>query len=160
MPLATLIALAAQQTSATCPTPAPLPAGLAGWARPTTISAGARAAKAPTIAVGAATTAGLVPMATLTTAAAPAKAPTGGSHGGLLAFTIPAAGRYQVALGAAAWLDVIAGGKALASVAHGHGPACTGIRKIVHFDLKPGRYLLQIAGSPSATAEVLIARGG
>ena len=57
-----------------------------------------------------------------------------------------------------AWVDVVRAGRALASSAHGHGPACTGIRKIVDFRLQPGRYVLQVSGGTSASVPVLIAR--
>lgn len=155
MLLAALIALAAPQA---CPTPARLPAVLAAWATPGAASAGASAARAPTVAVGSAVTAALVPMTKLTPAATPGKAPAAGTSGGLLTFTVATPGRYQVALGAGAWVDVISGRTALMSVEHGHGPACTSVRKIVQFDLKPGRYLLQIAGSPVASVPVMVSR--
>ena len=112
------------------------------------------------IGIGAAATAKLVPTASFSPAAIPGKPAAAASHGGLFAFTVATSGRYQVALGAAAWLDVIRDGAVLASLGHGHGPACTGIRKIVQFDLKPGRCLLQIAGSPVASVPVLVASAG
>ena len=54
---------------------------------------------------------------------------------------------------------MIANGAALPSVHHGHGPACTPIRKLVDWDLKPGRYLLQLTGEP-ATVQVQIVKVG
>ena len=66
-------------------------------------------------------------------------------------------GTYRVALGAGAWVDMLRDGKAIASTAHGHGPACSGIRKIVDFPLTPGSYVLQLAGSPDANIPVLVA---
>ena len=50
------------------------------------------------------------------------------------------------------------GARALAVVdVHGHGPDCTGIRKIVSYTLQPGDYILQLVGSgtPEMTALVL-----
>ena len=117
-------------------------------------------AQATPITIGTAMTATLLPTGQLRYAAKPGKDAPPASSGGLFAFTVEAAGRYRVALGAGAWVDVIGGGAALASVAHGHGPACSSIRKIVQFDLKPGRYLLQIAGSPAASVPVMVAAGG
>ena len=41
------------------------------------------------------------------------------------------------------------------SVTHGHGPACSGIRKMVEFDVKPGRYQLQIVNAPAASIHAM-----
>ena len=59
------------------------------------------------------------------------------------------AGRLVVALDGGAWIDLVHEGAIVKSVTHGHGPACSGIRKMVEFDVTPGRYLLQIANAPS-----------
>lgn len=79
------------------------------------------------------------------------------THGGLASFTVATPGTYRVALGAGAWVDVVRDGKAVASVAHGHGPACSTIRKMVDFRLTPGRYLLQIAGNADPVIPVMVA---
>jgi hypothetical protein len=42
-------------------------------------------------------------------------------------------------------------------VKHGHGPDCSGIRKIVWFDLPAGRHIIQIAGSQARTIKVMAA---
>ena len=47
---------------------------------------------------------------------------------------------------------------AAVSVAHGRGPACSGIRKMVDFALEPGLYVLQIAGNGGPSLPVMIAR--
>ncbi len=75
---------------------------------------------------------------------------------GTFAFSVPAAGTYRIALGSAAWVDVIENGKAVKSVAHRHGPACTSIRKVVDFPLAAGEHWLQLNGSPASTIKVLI----
>ena len=49
-----------------------------------------------------------------------------------------------------------AGGEPLKSVAHGHGPACSTIRKIVRFDLKPGAYRLYLTGLDKPDATVML----
>ena len=76
--------------------------------------------------------------------------------GAVLRFSIARAGVYQVGLSHGAWIDVVRGGKALASVAHGHGPLCTGLRKIVDFRLARGSYVLQLAAMPEATIKVMV----
>ncbi|MGE0665613.1 MAG: homogentisate 1,2-dioxygenase [Sphingomonadales bacterium] len=80
------------------------------------------------------------------------------SHGGLFTLRIPEAGTYRVALGAKAWIDVVSGGKAVASTAHGHGPECSGIRKIVDFPLSPGLYVLQLAGAAEPSIGILVTK--
>lgn len=88
----------------------------------------------------------------------PERDPEPGTHGGLVRFTVVDAGTYEVALADAAWVDLIEGGQRLASVDHRHGPPCSGMRKIVAFDLAPGDHLLQISGAPGPLARVRIAR--
>ena len=68
------------------------------------------------------------------------------------------AARYRIALGAGAWIDVVEDGRAVTSVAHAHGPACSGIHKTVDFDLAPGKYVLQVAGSDAPVATVMVAK--
>lgn len=103
------------------------------------------------LTLGRGVTATLVPGERVTLAAPLEKGFKPGDRGGLFAFTVPVAGRYRVALGEGVWVDVVVGGKALASVNHGHGPDCSPVRKFVDWDLKPGRYLLQVAGHAAAT---------
>jgi hypothetical protein len=77
---------------------------------------------------------------------------------GLFSFTIPEAGNYAVALGAAAWIDVLEDGKAVAPASFGHGPECTSIRKIVVFPLKAGRHILQVSASADAKLKLMVAK--
>lgn len=79
-----------------------------------------------------------------------------GTFGGAATFHISTAGTYRIALGAAAWIDVVAHGNTVASITHGHGPECSSIRKIVAFPLKPGRHILQFSGSQNTEIAVLI----
>jgi hypothetical protein len=79
-------------------------------------------------------------------------------RGAVLRFSIGRAGVYQVGLSNAAWIDVVRRGKALKSLAHGHGPLCTGLRKIVDFRLARGTYTLQLAAMPEPTSRVMVVR--
>src|SRR5687767_4306461 len=59
----------------------------------------------------------------------------------MVAFKATESGVYGVALNQPGWIDVRAGGweqEWLESVAHGHGPKCSTIRKIVRFRLENG----------------------
>lgn len=89
-------------------------------------------------------------------AAPPERPDAGAGKAGMIAFDVAKAGRYRVALSAGPWIEVVRDGKTAKSVAHGHGPDCTGIRKIVDFELSPGRYVLQLTASdtPEVTAMV------
>lgn len=144
-----------------CPArPAALPAELAGWsaAAPVTAAANAAGVGAAMLTIGKGAVATLVPTAAVALPVASTRAPKVDSRAGLFAFSVAGTGRYRVALGAGVWIDVVANGAALPSVAHGHGPACSPVRKTVDFDLKPGRYLLQVTGSDAAVLPLLIAR--
>lgn len=133
-----------------------MPTEFATWSDRTPVTAGTTPRTAPVLSLGRGAdvtlAAGFVPVATPAQAAAP------GTPGGLAMFQIARAGTYRVALGAPAWIDVVRQGRVLPSVAHGHGPTCTGIRKIVDFRLRPGRYVLQLTGATAPTLPVLIAR--
>ncbi|WP_230772312.1 hypothetical protein [Sphingomonas sp. Leaf4] len=144
--------LASPQAAAPCPaTPAPLPAELRSWTRPTAVTAGADAARAMRIRPGETVRATLLPRSGVRFAFLP---PKGAGHAGLFGITVERAGRYKIALGDRAWIDMIRDGAPLPSVAHGHGLACSGIAKLVEFDLRPGRYLVQITGS--ATRQITL----
>ena len=167
--VALLIALAAPQNAPqpkaamhhdeTCPTTsAALPAGMEDWATPTPVKAGATPDKATRLTLGTAATAALLPTPSVTYALRPEKPGGSVSSGGLFAFEVSAAARYRVALGSGAWVDVLQGTSAAVSVAHGHGPACSTIRKMVDFDLQPGRYLLQVAGNGTPSLPLMVSR--
>ncbi|WP_375391013.1 homogentisate 1,2-dioxygenase [uncultured Sphingomonas sp.] len=145
-----------------CPAmPAALPADYAGWsvAAPVTAAPDASRVGDAMLRIGQGARATLQPASALRLPV-PSARPLGATgHGGVFAFEAAAAGRYRVALGAGVWVDVVANGAALTSVAHGHGPDCTPVRKYVDFDLKPGRYLLQVTGDPSVLA-LMVAKLG
>lgn len=142
MLLAALLLLqAAPQCAAT---DAALPANLSGWAAP-----------AATFGVNQAVTLQAGEVAKLT--GVPAGTKPGGAV--MIGFRIDKAGRYGVALDQRGWIDVVpgaAGGEALKSVVHGHGPECSTIRKIVRFDLKPGMYRLYLTGLDKPAAKVML----
>ncbi|MEH3036841.1 MAG: homogentisate 1,2-dioxygenase [Sphingomonas adhaesiva] len=136
-----------------------IPPELSRWSQRTALAAGTSTRSAPVLVIGRATDLRLTTADRVTVAAAPGRDAEAGSTAGLALFQVARAGTYRVALGEAAWIDVIRAGRALPSTAHGHGPMCSGIRKIVDFRLTPGRYVLQIAGTPAASVPVMIARG-
>lgn len=131
-----------------------LPAALAGWGRSAELQAidrGDPAALAASLPLaGNRTTVSLHPMSGVEFEVAPAKAVQSDRYGGMIRVDVAKAGRLRVALGERAWMDLVRAGSVVASVEHGHGPSCSGIRKIVAFDVEPGAYVLQIANAPRA----------
>lgn len=143
MPLLAFVAmLAGQMAAAPCPAVAPPPARLSGW---TTTSNRPGIGTRFDIA-GAASVAGLS-----------AEERGRGGKGVIVDIAVPRAGVYAIAISDAAWIDVRQGGRTLASTGHDHGPACTGIRKIVRFTLDAGRVELRLSGIKAARIGVLIA---
>lgn len=135
---------------------AALPAELAGWSEQVPVSAGVKPGDGATVAVGKAALVSLHPARHLALVASE-KAPASG-HGGTLTLPVTAAGTYRVALGGRAWIDLVQRGKPLPSVAHGHGPKCTGVRKTVDFRLSPGNYAIQLSGSDAESIVLLVAK--
>lgn len=139
-----LALLIAQATAPACPaTPVSPPAALSAWGK---IAAEPGIGKSFTLtAVDPATVRLSVPLNT--------------RHPGKLALTklhVESKGVYRVAIDAGAWIDLISGSTILDSVAHAHGPTCTGIRKTVDFTLAPGDYTLELTGLSVPTVKVLV----
>lgn len=150
---------AAATAAPACPaTPAPLPATLAAWtaAEPLAAATSVAALEAATLPLGAAKDLALSRTPQVHYALRPERPGGSVSHGGMARFTVAQAGVYRVAMDSAAWIDVVADGKSLDSVKHGHGPDCSGIRKMVDFQLAPGAYVLQIAGNGTPKVRVLV----
>lgn len=141
---AALLMLQAAPAPACVATDAALPANLAGWTAPAT---GFGVNQAVTLDAG--------DVAKLPDV--PAGAKPGGAA--MIGFRIETAGRYGIALDQRGWIDVVpgvSGGEALKSTAHGHGPDCSSIRKVVRFDLQPGLYRLYLTGLASASVKVML----
>jgi len=134
-----------------CPAPAAPPPELAGWSRREAVAA-ARA----TLTVGRAADLALRPTARAGWRVPPEKPGAADSFGGVATFAVARAGTYRVALDAGAWIDVLENGRPVASGAHGHGPACSGVAKMVDFTLRPGRHVLQVAGNKEAQIAVMV----
>lgn len=140
-------------------TAAPLPPELAGWRDRGTLTAATDPAglDAATLTPGHAVTVTLAPTPAVHYLTQPEKPGGTVSSGGMLALTVAQAGRYAVALDSGAWVDVLRGKEPVISTAHGHGPACSGIAKMVTFPLTPGHYILQLAASGAPQVTVLVA---
>jgi hypothetical protein len=108
------------------------------------------------ISVGAPATVILFHTPEVVYAARPSKPGGSVAYGGLMRVSIAEAGTYRFALGNASWIDVVREGHKSSSVSHGHGPACSGIRKIVDYALVKGEYFVQLAASGDAQTGVLV----
>jgi len=137
----------AAQTTACKATDASLPAPLMAWTAPGDEFTPDKAVSLDTIDA--------LTLKSLPAGANPGKAAT-------IAFRITAAGTYGIALDQPGWIDVLpgaAGGSALVSTAHGHGPECSTIRKIVRYKLDPGSYRLYLTGLTQPKAKVMLVVG-
>lgn len=144
MILPSLALLLAGQTPVTaCPVVPPPPTGLAGW-----VASDSRPGIGKRFTItGAAHVAGLT-----------AEERARGGTAAILELRIDHPGSYAIALSDVAWVEVAQHGKTLVSTGHDHGPACTGIRKIVRFTLGSGAVQLRLSGIKSTTLGVLIAQ--
>jgi hypothetical protein len=145
--------------AAPCPegAPPPLPAPFANWAQPVAVTASADAAAAVAVPLGQVTAIALSPSATVKYAMKPVRAIKDGSFGGVIAFDVPAAGRYRLAMGSFAWVDVIEDGKSLPSLERDHSLPC--VSKVLDFELKAGRHIVQLADDKTAATKLVLVKG-
>ena len=136
-----------------------LPAELAAWPKKTELAAatGVSGLDKAVLVPGQAYLAALAPTPDVTFVIQPEKPGGTVSKGGIFAVDIATAGSYVIALGTGAWIDVLKGDGAQRSTGHGRGPACTTLRKMVTFDLQPGRYVVQISANAEPTLPIMIA---
>lgn len=152
-------AWANEDSPVVCPANAnPLPAELASWntREPFTAGKSADALDNAALEIGKTVDAALIRTPEVKYEVRPEKPGGSVSYGGLFAFTVEQAGTFRVALGSGAWIDVVRDGQTFESSAHGHGPDCSGVRKMVDFNLEPGTYTLQIAANGQPNLALLI----
>jgi hypothetical protein len=131
---------------------------LAPWSKTVPLAAAGEAGQQPVLAIGQAADVTLLLAPKVHYPLQPQKPGGPVSYGGLIGIEVRKAATYRVALSSGAWIDLERDGKAVTSVAHGHGPACTGVRKMVDFPLTSGRYTLQLGANGEAQMKVLVAR--
>lgn len=155
----TALAAPAEKPEAACPAASVLPPELADWSRDAagkTIYAYGDDLGADWSPLGAARTAlPLHKFESLRYGVAPERKPDVHKFGGIIPIDVKRAGRLVVALDAGAWIDLVRDGAIVKSMTHGHGPACSGIRKMVEFDVTQGRYQLQIVNAPTASIHAM-----
>lgn len=139
-----------------CADPAPLGEPWTSWTQSGQAKAGTQGRGAPALILGKPLTAELTPADYVQFVVAPGKGAKDG-FGGLFSVSLKTAARVGIALSGPAWVDVVTGATPIASVDHGHGPDCSGIRKIVWFDLPAGRHLVQVAGAKDRSIRIMAA---
>lgn len=72
--------------------------------------------------------------------------------------TIRQASRYRIAADRKIWIELTRAGTAIASVSHQRAAACSGIHKIVDFELEPGDYALRFKEAGDADVTCMIVR--
>jgi hypothetical protein len=126
-----------------------LPAWLGAWAMPSPLNGLLRPGNAVTVS--------LQPITGVTTIVPPRPARNGAAtRGARIDLEITSAGTYGIALDGGAWIELVRGTEALRSANHGHGPDCSTVRKIVDFQLTPGRYVIQLSGTDASEARLLV----
>ncbi|HTN15113.1 MAG TPA: hypothetical protein VL094_09930 [Sphingomonadaceae bacterium] len=133
-----------------CEAPVPVPAEWAGWESPSP------APQDGAIAAGTAWRFTLAPVEQVPLTGFDGKELPEGSMGAVLTFTAPVEGTYLITVGDPMWIDVIGPDGVVESSAHGHGPDCSGIGKIVYFPLKPGAYRLELSAAQVDTSRLMI----
>jgi hypothetical protein len=103
----------------------------------------------------------LNPLEQVQFVAPPGKSKGGnGPYAGLARFQVAQTGLWRIALDQPAWIDVIAGGQAIASSDYQGRPGCHAPHKIVQFQLPANQELLiQLSGTPEKQVRLTITRG-
>ena len=132
----------------------PLAEPWTSWTQSGDAIAGGEADGAPRLVLGKPVVARLRPASQVQFPVMPAK-PQAKSHGGLFLLALKVPARVGIGLSGPAWVDVVTGRSAAASVDHGHGAKCSGIRKIVWFDLLQGQHVVQISNAPAREIRIM-----
>lgn len=157
-----LLALCASTAHAApepCENGSPLAEPWTSWRQSGRATAGATVDTAPRLILGKPVTVALRPAAQVQFAVSPGK-DSAKSYAGLFTLSLKLPARVGIALSDGAWIDAARESTALVSVDHGHGPPCSGIRKIVWFDMAAGRHTLQITGAQASTIRLMAAERG
>jgi hypothetical protein len=121
--------------------------------------AGSAAASAPVIAVDKLYRLSLASQEQVVFAVPPGRKARGhGAYAGLVRLHIAAGGLYRVALSGRIWVDVVEGGRLIASVDFTGARGCAAPRKVVMFRLAAGDLLLQMSGGASPQTELTFTR--
>lgn len=131
----------------TCPSPA-------GWAKPVRHLA----ARAPemkfALATGSSTQLELRASKDVKLAAKTDRKAKPRTSAGLAALDVAKAGKLDVILSSATYVDLVRDGRVLKSVSFAMPKDCAGIRKSVTYDVVPGRYIVQLTDAPARSVKM------
>jgi hypothetical protein len=130
-----------------CPSPT-------GWAKP----ARHLAARAPVmkfaLATGTSNEIGLLSAKSVKLAVKGDRSPKPGSTAGLAALDVAKAGKLDVILSNATYVDLVRDGRILKSTGHTDFKTCPSLRKSVAFDVVPGRYIVQLTNAQDKSVKM------
>ena len=139
----------AAETSA-CPATAQLPPEWAAWAVP-------RPAPADRVlSPNAAYKITLAPVSEIELTGFDGNELPEGSRGAVFELAVPRDGTYRVTVADPMWIDLIGPNGVVESSAHGHGPDCSGLGKIVDFPLQQGTYRLELSAAEVPSSAVMV----
>lgn len=75
-------------------------------------------------------------------------------YAGLAAIDVPKAGTLQLALDNKTYVDLVRDGKPLALAGEPRMKGCRGVQKTLDFKVAPGRYVVQLSGSPDKSVRI------
>ncbi|CAN5173506.1 hypothetical protein BH10PSE12_BH10PSE12_20060 [soil metagenome] len=127
------------------------------WTQNSNAIAGYGVGDAASLPLGQPRTAQLHPVAQVQYPVPPGKPPAAKSFGGLFRVNLARPARVGIGLSGPAWVDVVAGEGLAPAIEHGHGLPCSGIAKIVWFDLPVGASIVAIAGAPDTAIRIMAA---
>lgn len=139
--------LASPAVAQTCPAPA-------GWDTP----AKHLAARAPemkfALATGTSNQIELRAAKDVKFAVASDRQPKPNTSAGLAALDVAKAGKLDVILSNRTFVDLVRDGKIVKSTGHASLATCPGFRKLVTFDVQPGRYVVQLTDAPERSVRI------
>jgi hypothetical protein len=126
-------------------------------ASPKAVAAGKDRASAGPVVADQLFTVALHPLSEVSFPVTPGRTPPSGSFGGLVALTVPTAGKYRISVDLPLWIDV-AGGAILAPVLDYEGlHDCSAPRKVVVFDLQGGTdWTLQLSAADRVAVRLAV----
>jgi hypothetical protein len=99
----------------------------------------------------------LLPANQVSFPVAPGKDSTSGGYAGIVALSVPSAGKYRIAVDLPLWIDVIAGAKLLSPIDYKGMHGCSTPRKVVVFDLEGSSdWLLQLSAADRAQVRLTV----
>jgi hypothetical protein len=137
--VALLVALSGQAAAQTCPAPE-------GWAKPARHVAAENPRMRFALEPNSSAQLELHVQRSVVLATKQGKPGWMNRFAGLAAIDVKKAGKLDVALSSRAYVDLVRDGRTLQSVDHRRAN-CSGVSKVVTFDVEPGRYIVQIADS-------------